>query len=62
MYIPIDNGVDADNGVFDFTHHGCTVFRPNINWVDIQQGGIIVFNKNTCMEELLVTILVGDKI
>ena len=31
-YILIDYAKDADNGIFDYSHYGKTVFRPKKRW------------------------------
>ena len=43
-YIPVDYADDVDNGVFDYSYFGPTVFCSTIIWVDCAQTDLIEFN------------------
>ena len=58
-YIPIDYSTDIDNGMFDYSHHGNTVFRPTIKWSEKPRDDINIFDESTDSEELNVNLNIG---
>ena len=61
-YIPIDYSTDIDDGMFDYSHHGNTVFRPTIKWSESPRDDIIVFDKATDSQELYDNLKVGKNV
>ena len=58
-YIHIDYSNDVNEGVFDFSHYGRTVFCPKIKWSDKDWDEIILFDKASDTEELIKKIYIG---
>ena len=42
-YIPIDYAYDVDDGIFDYSFYGKTVFRPTQRWSDRPMNDMINF-------------------
>ena len=61
-YIPLDYGDDVDEGVFELSHFGKTVFHPKIRWVDKPRDDIISYNDTTDREELMANLNVGANV
>ena len=61
-YIPIDYGTDIDDGMFDYSHYGKTVFRPTIKWSGSQRTDIILFDKSADSKELYDNLNIGKNV
>ena len=48
--------------MFDYSHHGNTVFRPTIKWSESLRDDIIVFDKDTDSQELYDNLNVGKNV
>ena len=48
--------------MFDYSHHGNTVFRPTIKWSESLRDDIIVFDKATDSQELYDNLNVGKNV
>ena len=51
-YIPIDYADDVDDGIFDYSHYGNTVFCSKPQLSDCLRKDIILFDASTDMSEL----------
>ena len=58
-YIPLDYATDVDEGVFDFAHHGNTVFRPRKRCADKERDNLITFDAENDMADLPENLKVG---
>ena len=58
-YVPIDYSDDIDEGVFDYSHYGKAVFRPNLKWADRPRLDLIIFNTTKDMAELDKGLKIG---
>ena len=48
-YVPLDYSTDIDEGAFNFSHHGNTVFRPRKRWADKERNNLIKLDANNDM-------------
>ena len=43
-YIPLDYSDDIDDGFFDYTHYGKSVFKQKVNWKSHTWNDSITYN------------------
>ena len=61
-YIPLDYATDVNEGVFDFAHHGNTIFRPRKRWADKARDDLIPFDAENDMDDLLENLKIGSNV
>ena len=61
-YVPVDYNNDTDEGLFDFLHHGNTVYCPKEKWSDKLRDGKLSFNPEDGMAELMKNLHIGENI
>ena len=58
-YVPIGYSDEIDEGVFDYSHYGKTVFRPKLKWEDQPRHNLITFETTKDIEELDKGLRIG---
>ena len=61
-YAPIDYSDDIDEGVFNYSHYGKTVFRPKLYWTDRPRHGLITFETKKDIAELDKGLRIGKMV
>ena len=61
-YVPLDYSDDIDEGIFNYTIIGNTVFRPKARWSDRDRKGIITYDHSKNNEELVKGLKIGKSV
>ena len=61
-YIPVNYSNDIDEGVFNFSHHGKTVYCPKEKWSDSDRDDVILFDHDNDIKELMDNLHIGDTV
>ena len=59
LYIPVDYANDIDDGVFNYSNYGHTIFRPKKKWADHSRTDIISFDEKLDVKELKDGLVLG---
>ena len=61
-YIPVEYSDDIDDGVFDYSHHGHTVYRPKKQWSKGARNDVIVYDNSVDNKELDKDLVIGNEV
>ena len=61
-YIPIDYNNNIEERVFNYSHHGNTVYCPKEKWSNKPRDDVISFNSVADMEDLMTNLKIRTNI